>query len=68
MIYQIHHETKPAAYEGNEEAKSTSDYPDDSIIRLNVVEEPDFFNAEWADMELGPQIFETGITSKFYVT
>ncbi|CAG7874561.1 unnamed protein product, partial [Brassica rapa] len=48
------------SYDGNGEAKSTSDYPDDSIIRLNEAEEPDFFNAEWADMDMSPPMLETG--------
>lgn len=59
---------KPASYDGNGEAKSTSDYPDDSIIRLNEAEEPDFFNAEWADMDMSPPMLETGTMSNFYVT
>ncbi|CAN6988524.1 unnamed protein product, partial [Brassica rapa subsp. trilocularis] len=51
------------SYDGNGEAKSTSDFPDDSIIRLNEAEEPDFFNAEWADMDMSPPMLETGSTN-----
>lgn len=57
-----------AGNEANGEDQSPSDYPEESIIRLNVDEEHDYLNDDWAEVVSGQQNWDNGIDPECYVT
>ncbi|CAN7030396.1 unnamed protein product, partial [Brassica oleracea var. botrytis] len=64
-------EERPTTHQRNEangEDQSPSDYPEESIIRLNVDEEHDYLNDDWAEVVSGQQNWDNGIDPECYVT